>query len=426
MKRSDIFHSSHLSHSSHYTHTLYLTFAWRYFKAKKSTNAINVIAWVSVTAITVGTASLIIILSAFNGFESLVRSLYSSFYADIRIEPVKGKTLVITEQEAAAIRKLGGLKAMTLLAEEKALLQNGEFQTVVYMKAVDDEYGKVAGVPANLVRGNFDLGNADSPRVVLGVGIENAIGVFSDRAMLPLTLYLPKKGADDLANPLDALGVGLVRTSGSFAIQQEFDNKYILTNLDFAKQYLNFGDQEYSAAEISVESADDVIVIKQELARLLGNKVKVLDRYEQNKTLYSTIRLEKWAIYGIFTLILLVAAFNMVGALTMLVLEKQKDIQVLQAMGASRQMIRKIFITEGLVLAGIGALLGIILAVTLYYLQINYKLVPLQGESFLIDYYPVKLVPGDFILVILTVIMIGLLASWFPANRAAKQAFELR
>lgn len=405
---------------------MYLTFAWRYFKAKKSTNAINVIAWVSVTAITVGTASLIIILSAFNGFESLVRSLYSSFYADIRIEPVKGKTLVITEQEAAAIRKLGGLKAMTLLAEEKALLQNGEFQTVVYMKAVDDEYGKVAGVPANLVRGNFDLGNADSPRVVLGVGIENAIGVFSDRAMLPLTLYLPKKGADDLANPLDALGVGLVRTSGSFAIQQEFDNKYILTNLDFAKQYLNFGDQEYSAAEISVESADDVIVIKQELARLLGNKVKVLDRYEQNKTLYSTIRLEKWAIYGIFTLILLVAAFNMVGALTMLVLEKQKDIQVLQAMGASRQMIRKIFITEGLVLAGIGALLGIILAVTLYYLQINYKLVPLQGESFLIDYYPVKLVPGDFILVILTVIMIGLLASWFPANRAAKQAFELR
>jgi lipoprotein-releasing system permease protein len=405
---------------------LYFTFAWRYFKAKKTTNAINVIAWVSVTAITVGTAALIIILSAFNGFESLVKSLYSSFYSDIRIEPVTGKTMVLTDQQLNAMHEIHGLKAVTRLAEEKALLQNGEFQTVVYLKGVDSDYGKVAGVPANIVRGNFDLGNADSPRVVMGVGIENAIGVFTDRAILPLTIYLPKKGANDLSNPLEALSVGLVRTSGSFAIQQEFDNKYVLTNLDFARQYLNFSDDEYSAVEISVESQDQVQMVKQGLVNLLGNKVKVLDRYEQNKTLYSTIRLEKWAIYGIFTLILLVAAFNMVGALTMLVLEKQKDIQVLQAMGASRPMIRKIFLTEGLVLAGIGATLGILLAVTLYYLQINYKLVPLQGESFLIDYYPVKLVAGDFLLVTLTVILIGLLASWFPASRAAKQAFELR
>jgi len=405
---------------------LYLTFAWRYFKAKKTTNAINVIAWVSVTAITVGTAALIIILSAFNGFESLVKSLYSSFYSDIRIEPVTGKTMVLTDQQVKAMRDIQGLKAVTGLAEEKALLQNGEFQTVVYLKGVDSDYGKVAGVPANIVRGNFDLGNADSPRVVMGVGIENAIGVFTDRAILPLTIYLPKKGANDLSNPLAALSVGLVRTSGSFAIQQEFDNKYVLTNLDFAKQYLNFSDDEYSAVEISVKSPDQVQMVKQGLVNLLGNKVKVLDRYEQNKTLYSTIRLEKWAIYGIFTLILLVAAFNMVGALTMLVLEKQKDIQVLQAMGASRPMIMRIFLTEGLVLAGIGAALGILLAVALYYLQINYKLVPLQGESFLIDYYPVKLVPGDFLLVTVTVILIGLLASWFPASRAAKQAFELR
>ena len=407
-------------------HFLYLTFAWRYFKAKKTTNAINVIAWVSVTAITVGTAALIIILSAFNGFESLVKSLYSSFYSDIRIEPVTGKTMVLTDQQVKAMRDIQGLKAVTGLAEEKALLQNGEFQTVVYLKGVDSDYGKVAGVPANIVRGNFDLGNADSPRVVMGVGIENAIGVFTDRAILPLTIYLPKKGANDLSNPLAALSVGLVRTSGSFAIQQEFDNKYVLTNLDFAKQYLNFSDDEYSAVEISVKSPDQVQMVKQGLVNLLGNKVKVLDRYEQNKTLYSTIRLEKWAIYGIFTLILLVAAFNMVGALTMLVLEKQKDIQVLQAMGASRPMIMRIFLTEGLVLAGIGAALGILLAVALYYLQINYKLVPLQGESFLIDYYPVKLVPGDFLLVTVTVILIGLLASWFPASRAAKQAFELR
>ncbi len=405
---------------------MYFTFAWRYFKAKKSTNAINVIAWVSVTAITVGTAALIIILSAFNGFESLVKSLYSSFYADIRVEPVSGKTIQLSSSQLGMFKKIPGLKEVTLVAEDKALLQNGEFQTIVSLKGVDEHYGDVAGVPQKMVRGSFDLGNAEAPRAVLGVGIENAIGVFSDRALLPLTIYLPKKGMSDLSNPLEALSVGEVQPSGSFAIQQDFDNKYVLTNLDFARQHLNFGPEEYSAVEVAVNSTDEIRVVKSEIQKIVGQNMKVLDRYEQNKTLYSTIRLEKWAIYGIFTLILLVAAFNMVGALTMLVLEKQKDIQVLQAMGADRQMIRKIFITEGLVLAGIGASLGMMLAILLYFLQINYKLVPIQGESFLIDYYPVKLVLSDFLLVACTVIAIGLLASWFPAYRASKQPFELR
>jgi len=234
------------------------------------------------------------------------------------------------------------------------------------------------------------------------------------------------KGVKDISDPLDALSEGLVIPSGSFAIQQDFDNKYLITNIDFTKLYLNFQKDEYSAVEIAVKEARMVDEVKAEIKTLLGPSFTVQDRYEQNRTLYSTIKLEKWAIYGIFTLILLVAAFNMVGALTMLVLEKKKDIQVLQAMGADRQLIRKIFLAEGLVLAGIGAFFGIILAVALYFLQVNYKLVPLQGDSFLIDYYPVKLVWQDFLLVTVTVFAIGLLASWFPAYRASREPFELR
>jgi len=403
-----------------------MTFAWRYFKAKKSTNAINIIAWVSVLAILIGTASLIIILSAFNGFESLVKSLYSSFYPDIRIGPLKGKTLVLTQSEIDRIRGLGGIKSITMIAEDKALLQNGDFQAVVFVKGVDSNYAKVSGVPQKMVRGNFNLGNAEDPRMVMGVGIENAIGILSDRALIPLTLYLPKKGVKDISDPLEALSEGLVIPSGSFAIQQDFDNKYLITNIDFTKLYLNFQKDEYSAVEIAVKEEKLVEDVKTELKKLLGPSFTIHDRYEQNRTLYSTINLEKWAIYGIFTLILLVAAFNMVGALTMLVLEKKKDIQVLQAMGADRQLIRKIFLAEGLVLAGIGAFCGIILAVALYFLQVNYKLVPLQGDSFLIDYYPVKLLWQDFLLVTVTVFAIGLLASWFPAYRASKEPFELR
>lgn len=402
------------------------TFAWRYFKAKKSTNAINIISSVSVLAILIGTAALIIILSAFNGFESLVKSLYSSFYSDLRISAQKGKVINLTEEQIKKIRSLPGVKAASLVAEDRALLQNHELQTVVMVKGVDDQYPKVSNLPTKLVRGRYELGTAGQPRAVMGVGIENAIGVLADRMLMPLTVYMPRKGVTDMQNPLEALSEGMLVPAGSFAVQMEFDNKYVMTNLDFARQYLSYGPDEYSSVELAADQQERIPEIKQALQRMLGTAFKVEDRFEQNRTLYTTINLEKWAIYSIFTLILLVASFNMVGALSMLVLEKKKDIQVLRAMGASKSLVMKIFIAEGLVLAGIGAIGGVLLALLLYYLQVNYKLVPLQGDSFLIDYYPVKLVWRDFILVITTALGIGFLASWFPAYRASRQAFELR
>lgn len=402
------------------------TFAWRYFKAKKSTNAINIISSVSVLAILIGTAALIIILSAFNGFESLVKSLYSSFYSDLRISAQKGKVINLTEEQIKKIRSMPGVKAASLVAEDRALLQNHELQTVVVVKGVDDQYPKVSNLPTKLVRGRYELGTVEQPRAVMGVGIENAIGVLADRMLMPLTVYMPRKGITDMQNPLEALSEGMLVPAGSFAVQMEFDNKYVMTNLDFARQYLSYGPDEYSSVELAADQQERIPEIKQALQQMLGTAFKVEDRFEQNRTLYTTINLEKWAIYSIFTLILLVASFNMVGALSMLVLEKKKDIQVLRAMGASKSLIMKIFIAEGLVLAGIGALGGVLLALLLYYLQVNYKLVPLQGDSFLIDYYPVKLVWRDFVLVITTALAIGFLASWFPAYRASRQAFELR
>jgi lipoprotein-releasing system permease protein len=402
------------------------TFAWRYFKAKKSTNAINIISSVSVLAILIGTAALIIILSAFNGFESLVKSLYSSFYSDLRVSAQKGKVINLTEEQIKKIRSLPGVKAASLVAEDRALLQNHELQTVVMVKGVDDQYPKVSNLPTKLVRGRYELGTAEQPRAVMGVGIENAIGVLADRMLMPLTVYMPRKGVTDMQNPLEALSEGMLVPAGSFTVQMEFDNKYVMTNLDFARQYLSYGPDEYSSVELAADQQERIPEIKQALQQMLGTAFKVEDRFEQNRTLYTTINLEKWAIYSIFTLILLVASFNMVGALSMLVLEKKKDIQVLRAMGASESLIMKIFIAEGLVLAGIGALGGVLLALLLYYLQVNYKLVPLQGDSFLIDYYPVKLVWRDFVLVVTTALGIGFLASWFPAYRASRQAFELR
>jgi lipoprotein-releasing system permease protein len=381
---------------------------------------------VSVLAILIGTAALIIILSAFNGFGSLVKSLYSSFYSDLRISAQKGKVINLTEEQIKKIRSMQGVKAASLVAEDRALLQNHELQTVVVVKGVDDQYPKVSNLPTKLVRGRYELGTAEQPRAVMGVGIENAIGVLADRMLMPLTVYMPRKGITDMQNPLEALSEGMLVPAGSFTVQMEFDNKYVMTNLDFARQYLSYGPDEYSSVELAADQQERIPEIKQALQQMLGTAFKVEDRFEQNRTLYTTINLEKWAIYSIFTLILLVASFNMVGALSMLVLEKKKDIQVLRAMGASKSLVMKIFIAEGLVLAGIGAIGGVLLALLLYYLQVNYKLVPLQGDSFLIDYYPVKLVWRDFVLVVTTALGIGFLASWFPAYRASRQAFELR
>jgi lipoprotein-releasing system permease protein len=405
---------------------MHLRFAWRYFRARKSTQAINVIAWVSVTAIVVGTASLIIILSAFNGFEGLVRSLYASFYTDIRVETVRGRILQADTETIRKIRSLQGVRAVSVVIEEKAVLQLGDYQTIVQMKGVESGYPDVAGVSDRIVRGRFETGNADRPRAVLGIGVENAIGVLSDRSLMPVTVYLPRKGAVDLTDPLNALSQGEIFPAGSFAVQPEFDNKVVFTDLDYLRSQLGYAAHECTAIEMSLTEAEQAEDVRQAVQALLGPKVSVLDKYEQNRTLYTTIRMEKWAIYAIFSLILLVAAFNMIGALSMLVLEKQRDIQVLKAMGADELLIQRIFLSEGLLLAGIGLTLGMMVAVILLALQQTYGFVPLQGQTFLIDHYPVRMLPGDFILVAATVLGIGLLASWFPARKAAAQAFTLR
>jgi lipoprotein-releasing system permease protein len=407
---------------------MYLTFAWRYFKAKKSANAINLIAWVTVGVITFAIACQILVLSVFNGFEGLVKSLYNSFYADIKIAPQKGKTFILTPQQLSKLKQQPGINAVSLIAEEHALLQNEDLRSIVYLKGVDSNYSTVTGVAAKTFAGAFNTGTASEPGLIVGSGIQNAAGINVNAAFRAsiLTLILPKKVKISVSDPLESLSEGIVKATGVFAIQQDFDNKYAITNIDFVKQQMAFGADEYSAAEIKLNDKADLNKVKLNLSDLLGSAYLVQTKYEQNTNLYDTMRMEKWIIYAVLTLILFIAAFNMVSALTMLVLEKQKDISVLQSMGANKGMILKIFLSEGLLLAGIGAVTGIVLALIVCFMQVKFKLVKLQGGSFLIDYFPVKLQLTDFILVAFTIVIISFLASWFPASKAAKQQIELR
>ncbi|HTE09883.1 MAG TPA: ABC transporter permease, partial [Chitinophagaceae bacterium] len=267
-------------------------FAWRYFNAKKSTNAINIIAWISVLAMGTGTAALIILLSVFNGFEDLVKSLYADFYTDLRVSAASGKVIQLTNQQKQKITGWPGISAVSLTIEEKAMLQNGDFRATVLVKGVDENYQKVTNVAGRLVRGKYLLGDADKPAVVLGVGVENALGTESDRAILPLTVYLPRRGMNSIeyGDPLQSLSADNIVTAGSFAIQQDFDNNYIITNIGFVKRMLGLRPDEYGSVEIAISNKEEAEKIKKELQQFLGKNYTVQTMYEQNRSLYTTMR----------------------------------------------------------------------------------------------------------------------------------------
>jgi len=399
-------------------------FAWRYFKAKKSTNAINIISWVSVSAIILGTASLIVVLSVFNGLEQLVRSLYSSFYTDIKISPATGKFFHVPYTNLLKLKKIDGVIGYSLTIEDQALLRYNSMQPVM-LKGVDENYKNINGLSKNIFKGDYQLGTEDHPQAILGSGIEYALDIESDRAITPMTVYLFRNGSINESDPESSVRSEAIVSSGTFRIQEDFDNHYVITNLGFMQRMLGLDSNQYGAIEIATRNRIVTRELRSKLQTLFGAGFVVQTLDEQNQTLFSTMKMEKWVIYIILTLILIVAAFNIVGALTMLVLEKKKDIQVLKAMGADNLFIQKIFLNEGILLGVLGGGFGFLLAILLCWMQVNLKIVPLQG-NFLIDYYPVKLIPGDFLLVGGTILIVVLIASWLPARKAALQPFELK
>lgn len=402
-------------------------FAFRYFRAKKSTNAINIIAWVSVTAIAVGAAALILILSVFNGFEDLVKSLYSSFYPSVRISADSGKTIRLTDEQLRKIGKLPGVAYFTEVVEEKAVLRYGDGdQTIAILKGVDSDYNKVASVDQSISHGRYDTGDSVAYRAVLGVELEMALGVDIEHSLVPIMVYLPRRNVSSVVLPEDALSTGVLYPAGAFTIQQEFNSKYVITHIDFMRRLLAMNADEMTALEVKAKPGINDNDLKIRLNSLLGPQYKIETRYEQNQSLYGIMKTEKWAVYIIMSFILVIAAFNMIGSLYMLVMEKQKDITILKAMGARSHLITSIFLAEGLIIAGLGTVIGFLISVTFCLLQQRFGLIELEGESFLVKYYPVTMKLWDFVLVSVTIVVIGLAASWYPARRAGRQGIELK
>ena len=401
---------------------MHFLFAWRYFRGKYSFQAIQLIAWVSVFAIAIGTAALLTILSVSNGFSEIVNGLYSDFYADLRVVPKATKFVQLTSQQLNTVRQIPGVQYATGIVENKAILVRDENQTVVFLKGVDSNYIHINKVNQYLKRGTFSVGSLDSPKLVLGIGVEENLLLYNADLGESMELIAVGRSGKSLKS-MDQLNHLIAVQSGAFSVQQEFDVQYVFTSNQFAQYLFDLDSNQYSGVELSIDLAKEKSVVSA-IQNTLGPNFLVQNKYQQNADLYKIMQIEKWIIFAILALIMVVASFNLVGALTMLVLEKQKDIHVLHAMGATAGTIQKIFLSLSIVMAMTGALIGGLIASCVIFLQTQFHFIQLQGVSFVIDYYPVKAIWTDYLAVISLVVLIAIVAGWVPAKKAAGRIFE--
>jgi lipoprotein-releasing system permease protein len=390
--------------------------ARRYLFAKKSHNIINIISGISAGGIMVGTMALIIVLSVFNGFEHVIVSLFNTFDPDIRITLVEGKTFHEGDIAADRIKKLNGIVRYTDVLEENALLRCNNKQYFATIKGVSPEFQQSSGLDSMLVEGDMVLESKGEPYAVAGRGVAFYLGLNPQDLVHKLEIYVPRRGAT-AARPDEAFNSASLFTSGIFAIQDDFDSKYVLLPIDFTRELLNYTD-EVTAVELGLKKGTETAPIQKELQAIVGPRFKVENRFQQQSTLYSLMKSEKLAVFFILGFILLIASFNVIGSLSMLIIEKKKDIKILGSMGADEKLIRRIFLVEGLLVTTLGALTGLILGAGICWVQQRFGLVKLQvsGGSFLIDSYPVSMQFFDFVMVFLTVFFIGLAAVILPVR----------
>ena len=368
----------------------------------------------------VGTMALIIILSVFNGLETLVRSIFNTFDPDLKITAAEGKTFVPDPARLSLLSDVDGVACYSLCLEENVLLKYDDRQYVAAIKGVDDNYSLVTGIDSSMWDGSFTLtGENGRPYAVPGVGIANFLGL-NINFVSPLFIYVPKvSGGTDL-NAEDAFIRKFIFASGIYQVEQEYDSRYVFIPLGFARELLE-NENGVSSLELKFENGADESSVQKNVTRIFGSGFVVQNKFEQQELFYKVMRSERLAIFFILTFILIIASFNIIGSLTMLIIEKERDIEILKSLGADNNLIRKIFIFEGWLISIIGALAGLILGFVICWIQQKYGLVRLHSDSLIMDAYPVVMKVKDFIIVPVTVLLIGFWAAWYPVRYLTKK-----
>jgi len=393
--------------------------AERYLFAKKSKNVVHFVSLASMIGVGIGTAALILVLSVFNGFEKLILSLYNSFDPPIKVSVVEGK--VSDFNEAKEYLDKNTILYSEIL-EEKVLLRYQDKEYIATLKGVDANFKGINAVDSMLISGDYlDIYEAQNTAVV-GQGVAYYLSMSVGNIFDQLQVYVPDREKKNLLRPENSFIQKSILPIGVFAIQADFDAEYVLTKIDFVREVLNRDSLSSSSLEILCED-QDLEKIQTDLQNLLGDNYSVKTKYEQHAFLYKILNSEKLAVFIILSFILIIATFNIIGALTMLMIEKKNDIKLLFHLGASPQVVRRIFLFEGLLTTAIGAISGLLLGLFIAWLQIQFKLIKMGNGSFVIDSYPVVIDPLDVLWILLTVFGIGSLASLIPSRQLTKHLF---
>jgi lipoprotein-releasing system permease protein len=387
-------------------------------------HAINIISGITMMGVLIGSAALIIVLSVFNGFEGVILAMYSNFSPEIKIEPATGKTFDPNTPYFQKLHKDARLLSFTEVLEEKVMIKIHDKTYIATMKGVSAEFLNNHKLDSTIQEGSFTLKSNGRMYAVIGATIQARLSVNISDAFTPLQLFSPRRGTVSSINPMDEFVVQNIYPSGVFSIQEDFDN-IIVVPIEFARQMLEQPVQ-VSAIELNFKNGTGLYAVQSAIAKAIGNNYTVKNRRQQNSELYKTLNYERWAIFMILTFVLIIAAFNIIGSLTMLVIDKRKDIAILTSLGAGKQVIQGIFFFEGMMISFVGSLVGILIGTIVCILQQRYGFVKIDGKMTVIDAYPVVLNPADFGLVFLTVGLIAVIASGISARLSIKGLDDIK
>jgi len=398
--------------------------AERYFFSRKRTNIINVISGISVVGVAVATMAMVVVMSVFNGFSDLVATFFTAFDPQLKVVPAAGKTVAADNPKLKAVRELDFVDLTSETVEDQALAIYGDRQAMVKIKGVDDNFEKLTKIDELCYgEGIYELHAADLQYGIVGIRLANTLGMSANWRHF-LHIYAPNRtGQLDLMNPMEGFVVDSLLSPGVvFCVQQgKYDKNYILTSLSFARMLFQC-DGELSALEVKLKPGTNVSSAKAEIESIVGEEFSVLDRYEQQADTFNIMKIEKLMAYIFLTFILVVACFNIIGSLTMLIIDKKEDAETLRALGARESLIRQIFILEGWMISIAGAIIGVLTGLALCLAQQQFGIVSLgeQSGAFVIDAYPVSVHYGDVALIFFTVIIIGFLSVLYPVRYAVR------